>query len=191
MTPRRTRAGPAPTSTALGLTVAEYGGGKSTLCPGCGHDAITGRSSGVVRDGRRAAQGRQDVGHRLLVQDARPTSSNRSHGFNAVHGRMPAVATGARSPTARSLALGVSGDGDTASIGIGQFVHLVRRNVPMVYIIENNGVYGLTKGQFSATADLGTKLKTGVVNDLPADRPLRDRDRAGLRLRRRARSPAT
>ena len=82
------------------------------------------------------------------------------------------------------LAIGVSGDGDTASIGAGQFVHLLRRNVPMIYIVENNGVYGLTKGQFSATADLGSKLKTGVVNDLPADRPLRARDRARLLLRR-------
>ena len=91
----------------------------------------------------------------------------RSHSFNAVHGRMPSVATGAALANHRLLALGVSGDGDTASIGIGQFVHLMRRNLPMIYIIENNGVYGLTKGQFSATADVGSKLKTGVVNELP------------------------
>jgi len=93
---------------------------------------------------------------------------DKGHGFNAVHGRMPAVATGAMLANPHLLTIGVSGDGDTASIGAGQFVHLLRRNVPMIYIVENNGVYGLTKGQFSATADLGSKLKTGVVNDLPA-----------------------
>jgi 2-oxoglutarate ferredoxin oxidoreductase subunit beta len=91
----------------------------------------------------------------------------RSHSFNAVHGRMPSVATGAMLANRNLLALGVSGDGDSASIGMGQFVHLMRRNLPMIYIIEDNGVYGLTKGQFSATADLGSKLKTGVINDLP------------------------
>ncbi len=94
--------------------------------------------------------------------------ADRGHGFNAVHGRMPSVATGSALANPNLLYIGVSGDGDTASIGAGQFVHLLRRNVPMIYIVENNGVYGLTKGQFSATADLGSKLKTGVVNDLPA-----------------------
>ncbi len=92
---------------------------------------------------------------------------NRSHSFNAVHGRMPSVATGAMLANRNLIALGVSGDGDTASIGVGQFVHLMRRNLPIIYIIEDNGVYGLTKGQFSATADLGSTLKTGVINDLP------------------------
>jgi 2-oxoglutarate/2-oxoacid ferredoxin oxidoreductase subunit beta len=92
---------------------------------------------------------------------------NRAHSFNAVHGRMPSVATGAVLANRNLLGVGVSGDGDTASIGMGQFVHLMRRNLPMIYIIEDNGVYGLTKGQFSATADLGSKLKTGVINDLP------------------------
>src|SRR5208337_5490883 len=90
-----------------------------------------------------------------------------SHGFNAVHGRMPAIATGAILANRTLMGLGVAGDGDTASIGLGQFMHLIRRNMPFIYIIENNGVYGLTKGQFSATADLGSKLKTGVANDLP------------------------
>ena len=94
--------------------------------------------------------------------------ADRGHGFNAVHGRMPAIATGAMLANPTLLAVGVSGDGDTASIGAGQFVHLLRRNVPMIYIVENNGVYGLTKGQFSATADAGSKLKTGVLNELPA-----------------------
>ncbi len=92
---------------------------------------------------------------------------SRSHSFNTVHGRMPSVSTGAMLANRNLIALGVSGDGDTASIGIGQFVHLMRRNLPIIYIIEDNGVYGLTKGQFSATADLGSKLKTGVINDLP------------------------
>jgi 2-oxoglutarate/2-oxoacid ferredoxin oxidoreductase subunit beta len=92
---------------------------------------------------------------------------SRSHSFNSVHGRMPSVTTGAVLANSKLVALGVSGDGDTASIGIGQFVHLMRRNLPLIYIIEDNGVYGLTKGQFSATADVGSKLKTGVINDLP------------------------
>jgi 2-oxoglutarate ferredoxin oxidoreductase subunit beta len=91
----------------------------------------------------------------------------RSHSFNAVHGRMPSVATGAVLANRHLIALGVSGDGDTASIGVGQFIHLMRRNLPIIYIIEDNGVYGLTKGQFSATADMGSTLKTGVINDLP------------------------
>jgi 2-oxoglutarate ferredoxin oxidoreductase subunit beta len=92
---------------------------------------------------------------------------NRAHAFNAVHGRMPSVATGAVLANQSLMALGVSGDGDSASIGVGQFVHLMRRNLPIIYIIEDNGVYGLTKGQFSATADVGSKLKTGVINELP------------------------
>jgi 2-oxoglutarate ferredoxin oxidoreductase subunit beta len=92
---------------------------------------------------------------------------NRSHSFNSVHGRMPAIATGAMLANKNLIALGVTGDGDTVSIGAGQFVHLMRRNLPIIYVIEDNGVYGLTKGQFSATADLGSTLKSGVVNDLP------------------------
>jgi 2-oxoglutarate ferredoxin oxidoreductase subunit beta len=92
---------------------------------------------------------------------------NRSHSFNSVHGRMPSVATGAILANKTMLSLGVTGDGDTVSIGAGQFIHLMRRNLPLIYIIEDNGCYGLTKGQFSATADLGSTLKSGVVNDLP------------------------
>jgi 2-oxoglutarate/2-oxoacid ferredoxin oxidoreductase subunit beta len=92
---------------------------------------------------------------------------NRAFSFNSVHGRMPSVTTGAVLANSTMMALGVSGDGDTASIGMGQFVHLMRRNLPVIYIIEDNGVYGLTKGQFSATADIGSKLKTGVINELP------------------------
>jgi 2-oxoglutarate/2-oxoacid ferredoxin oxidoreductase subunit beta len=152
----------------VGLTVKDYGGLKSTLCVGCGHDVIT----------RQITQAFYDMGvepYRTAKMSGIGCSSkttayfaDRGHGFNAVHGRMPAVATGAVLANQTLLAIGVSGDGDTASIGAGQFVHLLRRNVPMIYIVENNGVYGLTKGQFSATADVGSKLKTGVVNDLPA-----------------------
>jgi len=151
-----------------GLTVKEYGGLKSTLCVGCGHDVIT----------RQITQAFYEMGvdpHRVAKMSGIGCSSkttayfvDRGHGFNAVHGRMPAVATGAALANPTLLYIGVSGDGDTASIGAGQFIHMLRRNVPMIYIVENNGVYGLTKGQFSATADLGSKLKTGVVNDLPA-----------------------
>ena len=157
----------APTN-RVGLTVKDYGGLKSTLCVGCGHDVIT----------RQITQAIYEMSvppYRVAKMSGIGCSSkttayfaDRGHGFNAVHGRMPSVATGAMMVNPDLLAVSVSGDGDTASIGAGQFVHLLRRNVPMVYIVENNGVYGLTKGQFSATADAGSKLKTGVVNDLPA-----------------------
>ena len=106
-----------------------------------------------------------------------------SHGFNGVHGRMPAIATGALLANRNLLGLGVTGDGDTASIGIGQFMHLVRRNMPMIYIIEDNGVYGLTKGQFSATADLGSTLKTGARQRSAAVRLLRAGAEVGRHLR--------
>jgi 2-oxoglutarate ferredoxin oxidoreductase subunit beta len=157
----------APTN-RIGLTVKEYGGLKSTLCVGCGHDVIT----------RQITQAFYDMGvdpYRVAKMSGIGCSSkttayfvDRGHGFNAVHGRMPSIATGSSLANPNLLYIGVSGDGDTASIGAGQFVHLLRRNLPMIYIVENNGVYGLTKGQFSATADMGSKLKTGVVNDLPA-----------------------
>jgi 2-oxoglutarate ferredoxin oxidoreductase subunit beta len=159
---------PAPKTNRIGLAVIDYKGGKTTLCAGCGHNAISER---IV-----------DAMYEMGVQPERVAKlsgigcsskspayfMSRSHSFNSVHGRMPSVATGAMLANRNLLTLGVSGDGDSASIGIGQFVHLMRRNLPMIYIIEDNGVYGLTKGQFSATADLGSKLKTGVVNDLPA-----------------------
>lgn len=152
----------------VGLLLQDYKGADSTLCAGCGHDAIT---SQIIR-----AFFQYGVEpHRVIKLSGIGCSSKtpayflgRAHGFNAVHGRMPAVGTGAILANHNLIAIGVSGDGDTASIGTGQFVHMLRRNVPMIYIMENNGVYGLTKGQFSATADIGSKLKTGVVNDLPA-----------------------
>jgi 2-oxoglutarate ferredoxin oxidoreductase subunit beta len=151
----------------IGLPVLEYKGGKTTLCAGCGHNAIS----------ERIIDAMYEMGvppERVIKMSGIGCSSkspayfmNRSHSFNSVHGRMPSVTTGAVLANRNLIALGVSGDGDTASIGVGQFVHLMRRNLPVIYIIEDNGVYGLTKGQFSATADLGSKLKTGVLNDLP------------------------
>src|SRR5918911_1669622 len=157
----------APRTNRIGLALADYKGAKSTLCAGCGHNAIS----------ERILEALYDMGvqpERVAKFSGIGCSSkspayflSRSHAFNALHGRMPSVATGALLANKKLLAIGVSGDGDTASIGIGQFVHLMRRNLPVIYIIEDNGVYGLTKGQFSATADLGSKLKTGVINDLP------------------------
>jgi len=152
----------------LGFTMADYKGADSTLCAGCGHDAIT---SQIIK----AFYEYGVEPHRVAKLSGIGCSSktpayflSKAHGFNAVHGRMPSIATGVMLANQTLVSVGVSGDGDTASIGMGQFVHLLRRNVPMIYIIENNGVYGLTKGQFSATADLGSKAKSGVMNDLPA-----------------------
>ena len=157
----------APKENRVGLKAADYGGGKSTLCAGCGHDAI---SNQIIRAFYEMSVKPENVAKFSGIGCSSKTPAyflSRSHGFNAVHGRMPAVATGAILANHKILAIGVSGDGDTASIGLGQFVHLMRRNLPIIYIIEDNGCYGLTKGQFSPTADLGSKLKTGVVNDLP------------------------
>jgi 2-oxoglutarate ferredoxin oxidoreductase subunit beta len=157
-----------PPTNHIGLSAKDYAGKKSTLCVGCGHDVIT----------RQITQALYEMAippYRVAKMSGIGCSSKttayfaeRGHGFNGVHGRMPAVTTGAVMVNPSLTAIGVSGDGDTASIGTGQFVHLLRRNVPMVYIVENNGVYGLTKGQFSATADVGSRLKTGVVNELPS-----------------------
>src|SRR5256885_13677549 len=151
----------------IGLSVLEYKGGKTTLCAGCGHNAISERIIDAFYE-----MGVQP--ERVMKLSGIGCSSkspayfmNRSHSFNSVHGRMPSVATGATLANRSMVGLSVSGDGDSVSIGAGQFVHLMRRNLPLIYIIEDNGVYGLTKGQFSATADLGSKLKTGVVNELP------------------------
>jgi 2-oxoglutarate/2-oxoacid ferredoxin oxidoreductase subunit beta len=157
-----------PKVNRIGLPVVDYRGGKTTLCAGCGHNAIS----------ERIIDAMFEMGvepERVMKMSGIGCSSkspayfmSRSHSFNSVHGRMPSVSTGAILGNSTMTTLGVSGDGDTASIGIGQFVHMMRRNLPMIYIIEDNGVYGLTKGQFSATADIGSKLKTGVVNELPA-----------------------
>jgi 2-oxoglutarate ferredoxin oxidoreductase subunit beta len=151
----------------LGLTVRDYEGGMSTLCAGCGHDSITGA---VVQ----AAFELSIPPHRMAKLSGIGCSSktpayflSESHGFNSVHGRMPSVATGANAADGELVYVGVSGDGDSLSIGLGQFFHAVRRNVNMLYLIENNGVYGLTKGQFSASADVGSTAKKGEENLQP------------------------
>src|SRR5256712_892750 len=152
----------------LGLTMADYKGAESTLCAGCGHDAIT---SQIIKAFYEYGVEPHLVAKLIGIGCSSKTPAyflSKSHGFNSVHGRMPSVATGVMLANKSLISIGVSGDGDTASIGMGQFVHLLRRNVPMIYIIENNGVYGLTKGQFSATAHLGSQAKTRVMNDLPA-----------------------
>src|SRR5580704_8562625 len=148
----------------VGFTRRDYEGRISTLCAGCGHDSI---SAAIVQ----ACWELDLEPHRVAKLSGIGCSSKtpdyflgQSHGFNSVHGRMPSVLTGANLANRDLLYLGVSGDGDSASIGVGQFVHAIRRGVNMVYIVENNGVYGLTKGQFSATADRGSKSKKGVVN---------------------------
>src|SRR5215469_6785815 len=150
----------------IGLEVLNYKGGKTTLCAGCGHNSIS----------ERIVECFYDLGidpFNVAKFSGIGCSSKSpayflglSHGFNGVHGRMPAIATGALLANHSLMGIGVTGDGDTASIGIGQFMHLVRRNLPLIYIIEDNGVYGLTKGQFSATADKGSTQKTGAANDL-------------------------
>ncbi|HEX2456899.1 MAG TPA: 2-oxoacid:ferredoxin oxidoreductase subunit beta [Vicinamibacterales bacterium] len=151
----------------IGLEMQPYRGGKTTLCAGCGHNAISERIIEAFYE--------MGVDPRMVVKLSGIGCSSKSpayflgaaHGFNAVHGRMPSVGTGAMLANRKLIAIGVSGDGDTGAIGIGQFIHLMRRNLPIIYIIEDNGCYGLTKGQFSPTADLGSTLKTGLANDLP------------------------
>ena len=161
---------PTLTRNQVGYTRRDYEGKVSTLCAGCGHDSI---SAAIVQ-----ACWELDIEpHRVAKLSGIGCSSKTpdyflgaSHGFNTVHGRMPSVLTGAYLANRELLYLGVSGDGDSASIGLGQFAHAMRRGVRMVYIVENNGVYGLTKGQFSATADRGSKSKKGAVNnDSPVD----------------------
>jgi 2-oxoglutarate/2-oxoacid ferredoxin oxidoreductase subunit beta len=160
----------------LGYSLDYYEGSLSTLCAGCGHDSI---SAAVVQ----AAYELNLEPHRLAKLSGIGCSSktpayflSHSHGFNSVHGRMPSVATGASLANRDLIYFGVSGDGDTASIGMGQFVHVIRRNLNMVYVVMNNGCYGLTKGQDSATADSGSKNKSGQVN------PFESIDLAGLAL---------
>jgi len=165
---RPTPAARAPKLNALGLDKNEYKGRDSTLCKGCGHDSISQR---IVNAAWELGLPQSQVIKLSGIGCSSKTPAyflGQSHGFNSVHGRMPSVATGAVVANHHLVAVGVSGDGDTASIGIGQFKHAMRRNVPMVYIVEDNGVYGLTKGQFSATADKGQKLKYAGVNNLPS-----------------------
>ncbi|HEY9778409.1 MAG TPA: 2-oxoacid:ferredoxin oxidoreductase subunit beta [Planktothrix sp.] len=157
---------PTPATNRAGLTLADYKGAPSTLCDGCGHDAIT---SQFVKAFFELGIHPHQVAKLSGIGCSSKTPAyfmSRSHGLNAVHGRMPSIATGANAANHELHLVAVSGDGDTASIGLGQFCHLVRRNVPMIYVVENNGVYGLTKGQFSATADVGSKAKRGAVNEM-------------------------
>jgi len=161
---------PSLTRNQVGFTRRDYEGRVSTLCAGCGHDSI---STAIIQ----ACWALDIAPHRVAKLSGIGCSSKTpdyflgaSHGFNTVHGRMPSVLTGANLANRELLYLGVSGDGDSASIGLGQFAHAMRRGVRMVYIVENNGVYGLTKGQFSATADRGSQSKKGAVNhDNPVD----------------------
>jgi 2-oxoglutarate ferredoxin oxidoreductase subunit beta len=163
-----TTAAPSPKKlNHIGLEVLNYKGSKTTLCAGCGHNAVSER---IVECFYEMGIQPWSVAKFSGIGCSSKSPAyflGLSHGFNGVHGRMPAIATGALLANRHLLGVGVTGDGDTASIGLGQFMHLVRRNVPMIYVIENNGVYGLTKGQFSATADIGSTLKTGTANDLP------------------------
>ena len=157
---------------ALGLTKRDYEGAMSTLCAGCGHDSVT---AALVQ-----AFWELDLPpHRAAKLSGIGCSSKttayfmrQSHGFNGVHGRMPALATGANAANRNLVYIGISGDGDSLSIGLGQLCHAIRRNVNMLYVLENNGVYGLTKGQFSASADVGSKSKKGEANIQPPIDPV-------------------
>jgi 2-oxoglutarate ferredoxin oxidoreductase subunit beta len=148
----------------LGLTIRDYEGAMSTLCAGCGHDSVT---AGIIQ----AFHELDAEPHRVVKLSGIGCSSktptyflNAAHGFNSAHGRMPSIATGANAANRGLAYIGISGDGDSLSIGLGQLSHAIRRNLDMLYVIENNGVYGLTKGQFSASADVGTKSKKGESN---------------------------
>ena len=156
----------------LGLTQRDYEGSMSTLCAGCGHDSIT---AALVQ----ALWELSVEPHRLAKMSGIGCSSKTpayfvhgAHGFNSVHGRMPSVATGAVAANRDLICVGISGDGDSLSIGFGQFGHVIRRNLNMLYMIENNGVYGLTKGQFSASADPGSTAKKGEVNVMQSINPV-------------------
>ncbi len=154
---------------AIGLTRRDYEGSMSTLCAGCGHDSIT---AAIIEAFWELDIAPHEVAKLSGIGCSAKTPTyflQEAHGFNSVHGRMPSVATGAQAANRRLVTIGVSGDGDSLSIGMGQFAHVIRRNLDMLYVLENNGVYGLTKGQFSASADIGTRAKRGQVN---RDRPI-------------------
>ncbi len=182
---------PALPKNALGYTHRDYEGSVSTLCAGCGHDSI---SAAIIEACFELAIEPHRVAKLSGIGCSSKTPTyflGQSHGFNSVHGRMPSVLTGANLANRDLIYLGVSGDGDCASIGLGQFAHAIRRGVNMVYIVENNGVYGLTKGQFSATADRGSKAKRGADQQRQR-RSTSSRWRcSSARPSSRARSPAT
>ncbi len=165
-------ANPALPRNSLGLIRRDYEGALSTLCAGCGHDSIT---AAIVEAAWHLALEPQNLVKLSGIGCSSKTTAyfvSGAHGFNAVHGRMPSIATGANAANRNLTYIGVSGDGDTLSIGLGQFCHAIRRNLDMLYIIENNGVYGLTKGQFSASADIGTRAKKGETNFQPPIDPV-------------------
>ena len=150
---------------AIGLTRRDYEGSMSTLCAGCGHDSVT---AAIIDAFFRLAIEPHRVAKLSGIGCSSKTTAyfvSQAHGFNSVHGRMPAIATGANAANRDLYYVGISGDGDSLSIGLGQLCHAIRRNVRMIYVLENNGVYGLTKGQFSATSEKGAKLKKGDVNE--------------------------
>jgi 2-oxoglutarate ferredoxin oxidoreductase subunit beta len=156
----------------LGLTRRDYEGALSTLCAGCGHDSVT---AAIVEACWGISVEPKNVVKLSGIGCSSKTTAyfvNGGHGFNSVHGRMPSIAMGANAANRTLHYIGVSGDGDSLSIGLGQFCHAIRRNVNMLYLIENNGVYGLTKGQFSASADVGSKAKKGDVNQQPPIDPV-------------------
>src|SRR6202166_4615917 len=157
---------------ALGFTRRDYEGAMSTLCAGCGHDSIT---AAIVEACWALAIEPQNLVKLSGIGCSSKTTAyfvSGAHGFNSVHGRMPSIASGANAANRDLTYIGVSGDGDSLSIGLGQFLHAIRRNVNMLYVIENNGVYGPTKGQFYASADVGSKAKRGDVNQSPPIDPV-------------------
>lgn len=157
----------APRVNALGLTKADYAAAPSTLCKGCGHNSVAAQLIQVAYELNLKPQDVIKLSGIGCSSKSPAYFLGQSHGFNSLHGRMPSLGTGALQANHSVRAIGISGDGDTGSIGLGQFKHMLRRNVRMVYIVENNGVYGLTKGQFSATADLGQSLKYAGTNPFP------------------------
>ena len=157
---------------ALGLTVRDYEGAMSTLCAGCGHDSIT---AAIVQTFFELDTPPEQIAKLSGIGCSSKTPTyfvSGAHGFNSVHGRMPPIVTGANAANRSNIYIGISGDGDSLSIGTGHLVHAIRKNVNMVYVIENNGVYGLTKGQFSPTADVGSTTKRGVPNEVPPIDPV-------------------
>ena len=157
----------------LGLTIRDYEGSMSTLCAGCGHDSIT---AAVIRAFWELSTPPHHIAKLSGIGCSSKTPTyfvKGAHGFNSAHGRMPSIATGAAAANRDLIYIGISGDGDSLSIGLGQLCHAIRRNVRMVYVIENNGVYGLTKGQFSASADVGSKSKRGEPNRMAPIDPVR------------------
>ena len=157
---------------SLGLTVRDYEGAMSTLCAGCGHDSITAALVQAVWELELKPERTAKLSGIGCSSKTTAYFMRQAHGFNAVHGRMPAIASGVSAANGELVCIGVSGDGDSLSIGLGQLCHAIRRNVSMLYVLENNGVYGLTKGQFSASADVGSKSKRGEPNAQPPIDPV-------------------